>query len=74
MLKTLREGSTVDDAIVRAENQDPELRRMRLAVDVAGRRLATAAGSESVQANRVYRTAMRQLLHYLATVPLQTPH
>lgn len=74
MLNTSGNGSSIDDAIARVELQDPELRRMRLAVDVAGRQLKSAPSNERVQANRLYRNAMRQLLHYLVTTPSNTSY
>lgn len=54
-----------EDAIKRAESLDPELRRLRMAVDRAGHQLTSATTVNRTQMHLAYRSSMRELLNYL---------
>lgn len=53
--------------VMRAEENDPELRQRRIALDEAGLQLKQCAPEMKSLALQDYRTALRNLLHYLST-------
>lgn len=67
------EESWLRGAIERAEASDPELHRLKLAVEVTGEALGTASDTDRGEKQDAYRTAMRQLLNYLNTPQSSQP-
>jgi len=61
------DAAWLDEVVHRAEEKDPQLRQLRIAVDEATRQLAMCAIDDKSLAQEDYRTAMRHLLHYLTT-------
>lgn len=57
----------LDNVIVRAEENDPELRQRRIALDEACHQLKLCTPDMKSLALQDYRTALRNLLYYLRT-------
>jgi hypothetical protein len=62
-----KDTAWLDEVVHRAEEKDPQLRQLRIAVDEATRQLALCPIDDKTLAQDDYRVAMRHLLHYLTT-------
>ena len=59
-----------NNAVLRAEENDPELRQRRIALDEASLQLKLCAADMKSLAFNDYRMALHNLLHYLSTTYL----
>ena len=67
MTKNPVASTSLNNVVVRAEENDPQLRQRRIALDEAGLQLKLCESDMKSLALQDYRMALRNLLHHLST-------